>query len=155
MVTDCRTCDLIGQRDAGTAPPWDQIVRTPGWDVVHAYDTSIEGWLVLVVRRHVAAVADLTPEEAIELGPLIGEVSRALRDVVGCEKTYVAQFAEHPLHPHVHVHVIPRSHDQAEDRRGPKVFSQLGVPPDERVPEDRMDAIGAGVARHLHDGLPR
>ncbi len=59
-MTACRTCELIGRRDSGEAPPWDRIVRTLGWDVAHAYGTSVEGWMVLVVRRHITAVAELT-----------------------------------------------------------------------------------------------
>ena len=38
----------IRTRDEQTAPPWDAIIRTGRWDVVHAYDTSLPGWLVLV-----------------------------------------------------------------------------------------------------------
>jgi diadenosine tetraphosphate (Ap4A) HIT family hydrolase len=85
---------LVARRDAGHAPPWDLIVRTPNWDIVHADGTSVEGWTVLVARRHLTAVADLTDAEAAELGPLIKHVSRALHETVGCVKTYVVQFAE-------------------------------------------------------------
>ena len=105
--------------------------------------------MVLVVRRHITAVAELTDAEAQELGPLLKQVSQALHDVVGCAKTYVAQFAEHPLHPHVHVHVIPRSPDQADELRGPGIFSQLGVPEDRWVREERMDEIAVAMQRHL------
>jgi len=149
-VTACRTCELIDRRDAGEAPAWDCILRSSQWDVVHAYGTSIEGWMVLVVRRHITAVAELTDEEARDMGPLIKRVSRALQDVVGCAKTYVAQFAEHPLHPHVHVHVIPSSPDQADELRGPGVFNALGVPEDQCVREDRMNEIADAVLRHLN-----
>src|SRR5687768_793759 len=68
-MTACRTCSLSALRDAGKAPPWDSIVRTPGWDVVHAFGTSVAGWTVLVARRHITAVADMTDAEALELGP--------------------------------------------------------------------------------------
>src|SRR5215211_246476 len=101
---DCRTCELVARRDLGHAPLWDFIVRTPGWDIVHAYGTSVEGWTVLVARRHLTAVADLTDAEASELGPLVKHVSRALHETIGCHKTYVVHLAEHPQHPHVHVH---------------------------------------------------
>ncbi len=104
----CTTCELVRRRDAGEAPSWDRIHRTSQWDVVHAFGTAVEGWLVLVVRRHTTAIAELTDKEAAELGPLITGVSRALQDVLDCDKTYVVQFAEHPHHFHVHVHVIPR-----------------------------------------------
>ena len=88
---------------------------------------------------------DLTDSEAGEIGPLIKQVSQALRQVMGCVKTYVAQFAEHPLHPHVHVHVIPIAADQAEDQRGPRVFSQLGIPAELCVSDKRMNDIAADM----------
>lgn len=143
---------LVARRDAGEAPLWDVIVRTPGWDVVHAFGTAIEGWVVLVVRRHIIAVADLTNEEALELGPLVKAVSQALHDTVGCAKTYVAQFAEHPDHPHVHVHIVPRTADLTNDQRGPGIFSQLGVGEDRAVSEARMTEIGLRLRAQL-DGL--
>ena len=140
-MTACTTCELLARRDAGDAPAWDAIVRTDNWDLVHAFDSALEGWLVLVARRHIAAVADLTDDEAAELGPLVRAASRALAAVVGCERTYVVLFAESPSHRHVHVHVIPLRADMPDDRQGPRVFSQLGVPPEQRVPEVRMNEL--------------
>ena len=148
-MTECVTCDLIRRRDAGSAPLWDSIIRTPGWDLVHAYGTSIEGWLVLVVRRHVVAIADMRDEEAAELGPLLQKVSAALRAVMGCPKTYVVQFAEHRQHPHVHFHVIPRAEDLPEDRRGPHIFESLGVPEEVAVPEARRNEIALAIREQL------
>ena len=150
-MAECVTCSLIERRDAGEAPLWDRILRTERWDVVHAFGTSLEGWLVLVVRRHITAVADLTDDEATELGPLVKRVSAALQEVVGCDKTYVVQLAEHRDHPHVHVHVIPRSADLPDEHQGPRVFALLGVPDDDAVPEARMDEIGAAIAARLAD----
>ncbi|MCB0099933.1 MAG: hypothetical protein KDE46_29575, partial [Caldilineaceae bacterium] len=66
----CHTCTLTARRDAGAAPLWDNIYRTAHWDVVHSFNTSLPGWLVLVARRHMAAVAELTAAEAAELGDL-------------------------------------------------------------------------------------
>ena len=148
-MSACATCDLVARRDEGHAPLWDCIRRTDSWDVVHASGTSIEGWMVLVVRRHITAVADMTDAEARELGPLVKAVSAALQEVVGCVKTYVVQFAEHPLHPHVHVHVIPRVADQPNELQGPRVFSALGLPDDQCVPEARMNEIAAALLEHL------
>jgi diadenosine tetraphosphate (Ap4A) HIT family hydrolase len=152
-MSDCHTCELVERRDAGEAPPWDAIVRYRNWDVVHAFGTSLDGWLVLVVRRHVAAVADLTDDEAAELGPLVKAVSVALAAAVGCEKTYVVQFAEAERHRHVHVHVIPRQPDQAPELKGPRIFNCLGVPEDEAVPVERMDEVARAV-RRLLDARP-
>ncbi|MBP8949110.1 MAG: HIT family protein [Candidatus Promineofilum sp.] len=145
----CLTCDLVRRRDAGAAPLWDSIHRTTHWDLVHSYNTSLPGWLVLVARRHVVAIDALSDEEAAELGVLLRRVSAALRHVTGCAKTYVVQFAEQAEHPHVHFHVIPRLADQPAERRGPGVFGYLGVAETERVGEERMNAIAAEVRRLL------
>jgi len=148
-MSDCRTCELVERRDAGEAPLWDQIVRRDGWDIVHAFGTAIEGWLVLVLRRHIASLAEMDLDEAAALGPLIKQASEALNRVVGCEKTYVAQFAEAEGHRHVHVHVIPRYADQPPELKGPRIFGRLGVPEAEAVPADRMDEIARELQSHL------
>jgi diadenosine tetraphosphate (Ap4A) HIT family hydrolase len=145
--TTCLTCALLARRDAGQAPLWDCIHRADSWDLVHSYNTSLPGWLVLVARRHVEAIDELTDEEAAELGVLLRQTSAALREVVGCTKTYVCQFAEQAEHPHVHFHVIPRLADQPAERRGPRVFGYLGVPEAERVSEAQMNAIAVQVQR--------
>jgi diadenosine tetraphosphate (Ap4A) HIT family hydrolase len=135
----------VARRDAGGAPPWDAIVRTDHWDVVHAFDTAIEGWLVLVARRHIAAAADMTDEASAELGPLVRSASRALATVVGCERTYVVLFAEATAHRHVHVHVVPRAADLPQELQGPRVFSQLGVAPEQRVAHERMNELALAL----------
>lgn len=143
----CMTCELIARRDRGEAPLWDAIYRTDHWDLVHAYNTSLPGWLVLVARRHVAAIDELTDEEAAELGRLLRQASVALRQTVGCVKTYVCQFAEQAEHPHVHFHIVPRIADQPEERRGPRVFGYLGASDEERVSEETMNEIGDRIRR--------
>lgn len=145
----CQTCALIARRDAGIAPLWDSIHRTQYWDVVHSYNTALPGWLVLVARRHIEAIDELTDEEAAELGILLRRVSLALKEITGCLKTYVIQFAEAAEHPHVHFHVIPRMADQPEDRRSTKIFGYLGVPEEERVSEGTMNLIALKVRESL------
>ena len=144
-MEQCMTCQLIARRDAGAAPPWDSIHRTEFWDIVHSYNTALPGWLVIVARRHIEALHELTLPEAEELGVLIRQVSVALRDVTGCRKTYVIQFAEAAEHPHVHFHIVPRMADQPEECRSTKVFAYLGVPEAERVSEARMNEIAARI----------
>lgn len=148
-VKPCKTCELTKRRSLGTAPLWDCIHRTQFWDVVHAFNTSQLGWLVLVAQRHIEAVDELTDAEAAELGLLIRQVSLALRAVTGCIKTYVIQFAEHEEHPHVHFHLVPRMADQPEERRSTKVFSCLGVPEEKSVREEQMNEIAGQVQRLL------
>jgi diadenosine tetraphosphate (Ap4A) HIT family hydrolase len=149
MTKPCKTCELIAARDAGTAPLWDSIFRTQFWDLVHSYDTALPGWLVLVARRHIVAIHEMTEEEAEELGILIRWVSIALKEVTGCLKTYVIQFAEAAEHPHVHFHVIPRMADQPRERRSIRIFEYLGVPEEERVSEETMNVLAARIQGFL------
>lgn len=151
-MTNCKTCKLVAQRDAGVAPLWDNIHRTAHWDVVHSYNTSLLGWLVLVTRTHRDSIDGLTEEEALELGGLIRAVSIALKQLTGCVKTYVMQFAEHPSHPHVHFHVVPRMAEQPDERRGARIFCYLGVPEEERVSEEAMNEFARAVRRVLGVG---
>ena len=148
-MTHCLTCELIARRDAEEAPLWDSIYRTAFWDVAHAYNTSLPGWLVLVARRHIEALDELTDAEALELGDLIRRASQALKAATGCRKTYVAQFAEAVEHPHVHFHLIPRMADLPPEYRGPRIFGKLGAPEAERVSEERMNEIAREVRAFL------
>lgn len=148
-ISRCQTCELVAHRDGGEAPLWDAIYRSQYWDVVHSFNTSLPGWLVLVARRHMAAIDEMSEEEAVELGRLIRRVSLALKAATGCVKTYVIQFAESPDHPHVHFHIVPRMADQPEDHRGPNVFRYLGVAAEEKVTEARMNELAAHVREIL------
>jgi diadenosine tetraphosphate (Ap4A) HIT family hydrolase len=146
----CRTCELIARRNAGVAPLWDCIKRTQFWDVVHSYNTALPGWLVLVARRHIEAIDELSEDEAAELGILIRQVSAALKQVTGCVKTYVIQFAEAEEYPHVHFHIIPRMANQPEEYKSTKIFGYLGVPEEERVSEKQMTEIAVQVQSILN-----
>lgn len=145
----CKTCELDVRRKQGQAPLWDDIYRTKSWVVVHAMDTSLPGWLVLVLQRHIEALDEMTEQESAELGPLIRRVSISLKNVLGCEKTYVIQFAEHRDHPHVHFHVVPRMKNQPASRRSTQVFAYMGVSPEERVSEARMDELAVRIRGEL------
>ena len=153
-MSECVGCHLIERRDLGEAPPWDSVARFRNWDVVHAYGTSLPGWLVVIPRQHRDSVADLTDDEAAELGPLVKATSAALADVVGCAKTYVVQFAEAAGHQHVHVHVIPRQPDQPPELKGPRIFAKIGVAPEDEVTPERMDEIALAVRAFLDEHPP-
>ncbi|MEV4131877.1 HIT family protein [Dactylosporangium sp. NPDC049742] len=143
---DCYSCRQDGQ---AAAPQRERIAADEHWRAAHCFDTSLPGWLVLVPRRHVTTVADLTDAEAAGLGLWQVRLSRALTAVTGCVKTYVVQFAEKEGFAHVHFHIVPRMPDQPADRRGPSVFGYLGVPEGERVSERRQDELASALRAHL------
>ncbi|MGC0419211.1 HIT family protein [Embleya sp. AB8] len=139
-------------------PPRELVAADAHWRVAHAFDSALSGWLVLVPRRHVVSIAELDAAEAAVLGTWQVALARALREVTGCARTYVAQFAEREGFAHVHFHVVPRPPDLAAELRGPGAFAFLGRPPAERVPVARMDelavALGEALGRPTPSGRP-
>jgi diadenosine tetraphosphate (Ap4A) HIT family hydrolase len=146
-ATDCYTC---AQTAAGRdAPLWQRIAADDHWRVAHAFNTAVPGWLVLVPRRHVTALAELTDTEADSLGSWQVRLSRALARVLGCQKTYVVQFAEADGFAHVHFHIVPRPPDLARELRGPRIFQLLGVADEAQVGEDERNRLAAELAAEL------
>jgi diadenosine tetraphosphate (Ap4A) HIT family hydrolase len=143
----CHTCELNAQADY--LPVRERVYLDANWRVAHGW-SSLPGWLVVALRRHVEALDELTAEEAVELGTILRAASIALKRVVSCDKTYVMLFAEHPRYPHLHLHVVPRMHWFTDDDRSTAVFRFLNVPEDEQVAVDERErlarAIGASMA---------
>jgi diadenosine tetraphosphate (Ap4A) HIT family hydrolase len=147
FVVGCFSCE---QTAAGMHAPLRERIYDDGlWRVAHAFNSALAGWLVLLPRRHVTALADLTPAEAAALGPLLHRLSAALTSVTGCAKTYVLLLAEAQGFAHLHLHVIPRMADLPRERTGVRIFHYLDQPEAAWVSADEMDRIGAAVAEHL------
>ena len=141
---DCLSCIQNARADL---PPRERLHVGPRWRVAHAFGTSLPGWLVVLPRRHVTALDQLTAEEAADLGPLLCALTAALREVLGCPKTYVALFAEAEGFAHLHFHVMPRQPDLAPELRGPRVFGLLGGDPAGHVPAQVMDEVAVSVGQ--------
>jgi diadenosine tetraphosphate (Ap4A) HIT family hydrolase len=146
------TCEHNARFDS--LPPRERIAADPYWRVAHAFGTGLPGWLVLLPRRHVTAIAELTDAEAAVLGEWQVRLSRALHAVIGCAKTYVVQFAEAEGFSHVHFHIIPRMHDLPEELRGPRVFTLLGRPDDKDLSIDQRDELASRIRDHLKSPGP-
>jgi len=144
---DCYTCTRNGKADQ--AQPWEHIASDDLWRVAHAFNSALPGWLVLMPRRHVTAIADLTDDEARALGTWQVRLSRALHEALGCQKTYIAQFAEAEGFSHVHFHIVPRPSDLPRELRGPRIFQLLGAAGPQRIGEDQMTRIAAAIAAQL------
>lgn len=138
---------MIENRKLPDAPLWDSIFDAKYFDVTHAFNTALPGWIVIVLKRHVSSIDQLTDDESVELGLLIRDVSKSLKHAVGCEKTYVMQFAEKETH--VHFHIVPRMINLEEDSRGASVFKYMDVEPDDSVPED----VRNDIARKMREAF--
>ena len=149
VLDDASHCLACPRITAPNPPPRERIAATSRWTIAHAFNANLEGWLVVLPVRHVVAVDALDDVEARELGPLLHAASAALREVVGCEKTYVIQLAESAGFNHVHFHVVPRRADLPEAYRGPGIFDLLGNPTLDVVDPARMDELALLVRHHL------
>jgi diadenosine tetraphosphate (Ap4A) HIT family hydrolase len=147
FATGCVSCRLAAQ---GSALPIRERIYADGlWRVAHAFNGALPGWLVLLPQRHVTSLEELTADEAALLGPLLRRLSIALHAVVGCEKTYVMQFAEAEGFSHVHFHVVPRMAGWPREHKGPRVFHFLDQDETAWMATDEMDRIGMFVREHL------
>jgi diadenosine tetraphosphate (Ap4A) HIT family hydrolase len=146
-TSDCFSC----ARSAGIdqLPPRERVAGDDLWRVAHAFNTALPGWLVLIPRRHVTAIAELTDAEAASLGRWQVRLSRALTAALGCSKTYVAQFAEAEDFSHVHFHIVPRPTDLPAELRGPRVFGLLGPEDRAHISEQERDEIALSLAAEL------
>ena len=142
-------CVSCGGNVTDDLPLRERVLRTGHWRVAHAFDSGLPGWLVALPTRHVTVLDELEREEAAELGPLLCDLSAALRAVTGCTKTYVSLFAEADGFEHVHFHVVPRMPDQPAELQGPRVFALLGLPPEQQVPTAQMDRIAEALQRAM------
>jgi diadenosine tetraphosphate (Ap4A) HIT family hydrolase len=78
LVPGCYSCD---QQAAATLPPREDVVRTAHWRVVHAFNTTLPGWLVLLPSRHVLSFTQLSPEAADERDELALALRAAYAEV--------------------------------------------------------------------------
>ena len=80
-----------------------------------------EGHTLVVPRRHVASLFDLTPEEQTELWQLVAHVRAELVDKFHPDAFNIGindGEAAGQTVPHAHIHVIPRYHGDLADPRG-------------------------------------
>lgn len=146
LVPGCYPCD---RQASATLPPGEDVVHTEHWRVAHAFNSTLPGWLIVVPRRHVTAITELSAEAAAELGGLIHELSTALESVTGCVKTYLMQFSEAEGFSHLHIHLVPRHADHPAHAKGPKVFHYLVDDESQWLPEAERDELALALRAAL------
>ena len=132
MTGGCGICAI--HADAAGHGHWE-CHRGERWIVRHHPEPApLPGWTFLCTVRHVQGAADLTDAEAAELGTALRTVSRAVRDVTGCDRVYAIAFGQGA--PHLHVHLVPRF-DREEGTRAWNVADWYrAVERGERPPAD-------------------
>ena len=136
---DCYTCRSIsGERRISPGPT---IYEGRYWLIEHAYPTRLKGWLVIVLKRHVGTLHELTREEFIELGELQALAVRMLHEELDCAKEYVACFAEAEHFQHIHFHIIAKPRGLSDEFKGTKIYALIDVTEAEALPREEVAAF--------------
>jgi diadenosine tetraphosphate (Ap4A) HIT family hydrolase len=104
-VEGCLACDLA----EGRLPlPGGRIAATEHWLVDHTVGPLGVGTLIVRPKRHVVHVSELAEDEAVELGPFLRTVTRALAALLDPEQIYVTLWSHAEAEPgHIHWVVQP------------------------------------------------
>ena len=115
---ECMACDLAR---GNIELPGGLIHRTTHWLVEHCIGPLGVGTLIVKPERHVMHVADLSDEEADELGALLRTTSAVVTALTNPAQVYVCLWSHSPCHIHF---VVQPVDDELMDRvaaHGPKL----------------------------------
>ena len=104
LVAGCVSCDVVsGIR----TEPGGVIYEDDHWHVGGIMPPVVwQGFLIVKLKRHCEHVAELTPEEAASLGPVLTATCAAVREVLKPAKVYVCSFGDGVKH--IHFWILPR-----------------------------------------------
>ena len=128
----CPICDEVAARIVAPGGP---IYDDGLWLVSHHTGAWTDPGEVLVkLRRHVESLAQVTPDEAAALGPILRAGVEAVERSVAPERTYVMSFNERLRHLHFYIlprtRSLPRGHVMSDlYKRGRAVLRQTGITP--------------------------
>lgn len=115
--------------------PGETIHEGKYWLVEHAYPVALKGWLVLVLKRHVESLHELSKEEFMELAELTDRATKILYQELKCEKEYLMCLAETKHFYHIHFHLVAKQKNIRKNQRGTKIFTLLKVDEKDAVPK--------------------
>jgi diadenosine tetraphosphate (Ap4A) HIT family hydrolase len=96
-LNGCIACDLAhGRLDLPGGPIWE----SEHWRVEHCIGPLGVGTLLVKPNRHVERVADLTTDEAAEMGSVLHRASRVVGDLTNASQVYVCLWSHGPAHIH-------------------------------------------------------
>ena len=104
LVPGCMSCEILaGRRTA----PGGVIYEDAHWHVDSVTSPVLwRGFLIIKLKRHCEHLAQLTPQEAGALGPVMQTTCLALSEVLKPAKVYVCSFGDGVKH--IHFWILPR-----------------------------------------------
>lgn len=156
----CLACELI-ERPEGVAG--GRIATLGHWAVEHCIGPLGVGTVVVKPLRHVIHLADLDPDEAAELGPVLKRVadavSRASADAGDLPSQVYACLWSHADRVAGHIHFVIQPVGEnlmtQHDAHGPELQVRMfraGAPMDEAAMSKAAARIRAHLARYVAVG---
>lgn len=93
------------------------------------------GHTLVIPRREVDYLFDLTPQEYAELMEFARKVALKIKKAVACQRVGVAVLGMEV--PHAHIHLVPMQTEADMDFRAPK----------RQIPADEMQRIASAIAK--------
>lgn len=135
----CLTClNLSGKQRISPGP---YIYQGTHWVVDHAYPTTHLGWLVILSKRHIEALHELSREEFQELAEIEYKLVQTMHIDGSVEKEYMMCFAEGEGFQHVHIHIVPKPTDLPAELKGPRIFARLAVDKEQAISTQEIIAF--------------
>lgn len=89
-------------------PPGGVIYQNDHWAVyLRSRPLLVAGQGFITLRRHCEDLRELTPEEAMSLGPMLQQTMRAFHVVMAPERIHLGLYGEETAH--LHWHLTPRT----------------------------------------------
>jgi diadenosine tetraphosphate (Ap4A) HIT family hydrolase len=111
---ECAYCvNILSPKTHILKEPWDTVLwETPSFVVVPTVGALVEGWVLIISKRHVPAMGALTLQELFELEEVVARVRYLVRSTYGsaavfehgpaCEGTTFGCGVDH-----AHFHIVP------------------------------------------------
>jgi histidine triad (HIT) family protein len=117
MSKTCIFCSIIEGQE-----PSVQIHRDDGFLILMDKYPINPGHVLLMPTKHYETLLQMPPEEVGKLYSLVPTIAKAIVSAVKADGFNVGQnngIAANQIVPHVHVHIVPRFHDDSPDGKWP------------------------------------
>jgi diadenosine tetraphosphate (Ap4A) HIT family hydrolase len=146
--TDCFICRKHRGEVALAGGPIhadDLLFAAHAWETPHGVPEDVYvGRVFVETKRHAAAFADLSAEEAAAVGVLASRLSRAMRNALGADFVFAAVIGTGV--PHFHLHLVARYPETPADVPWHGVDEWSGAP---RGGEDEIAAASERIRAAL------
>jgi diadenosine tetraphosphate (Ap4A) HIT family hydrolase len=157
MGTKPTSCSICRGAAADAEMLRTQVWEDELWRLTVSLSSEVPGFAYLEPKRHIPHITDLDGAEAATLGPVLAQVTAALRAETGAEIVYVYIFGGGI--PHLHIHLAPHKTGDALNSQmvrgeiseehlpnGLTLFTSKEFPP---LPEAELRAVADRVRARL------